>query len=94
MMTTTTTTAERINALTNPYTLHRETAHEVLLFADSPHGMPLSMLLSAWGAARIGVPLTVLLAHRAVNVTDGIVTVTNPVADLNELVFASGNGSG
>ena len=32
-----TTSTDRINALTNMDTLHRETAHEVLLFADSPH---------------------------------------------------------
>lgn len=89
-----TTCIDRLTALTNADTLHRETANELLLFADTEGGMPLHMLLEAWGSARIGVPLAVLLAHRVVDVTGGIVTVTNPDVDMDELVFASGDGSG
>ena len=89
-----TTCTDQMNALTDADNLHRETASELLMFADTDGGMPLRMLLGAWGATRIGVPLTVLLAHRVVDVTGGIVTVTNPAVDLDELVFTRGDGSG
>lgn len=85
---------DRMNALTNADALHRETAGELILFADTVDGMPLNLMLSAWGASRIGVPLTVLLAHRVVDVTGGVVTVANPDVELDAMVFTTEGGSG